>query len=115
MPRLMRRIGESSPASSHAPRKKPKLSKFEQKIDGFVNKNIFLHKRMNAFLKEGMEFLIEIKKDIKEMKELLGSVKNTNEEVDSTLCKVLLAIRQNEYLQAWHPDKDPSNPFIKHA
>lgn len=33
----------------------------------------------------------------------LKAIKETNENVDETLCNVLLAIRQNEYLQSWHP------------
>ena len=33
----------------------------------------------------------------------LKALKDTNENVEETLGNVLLAIRQNEYLKAWHP------------
>ena len=74
-----------------------------------------LYQRMNSFLKNATGYLVEIRKENKDMIDFLESVKKTNENVDETLCKVLLAIRQNEYLQAWYPEKDPSNPFIAEA
>lgn len=42
--------------------------------------------------------LIKYEKTLKE-------IKSTNENVEETLANVLLAIRQNEYLQAWHPEQ----------
>lgn len=38
----------------------------------------------------------------------LQKICKINEEVEATLCSVKLAIRQNEYLQAWYPDHDTS-------
>lgn len=35
----------------------------------------------------------------------LKAVTKSNENVEETLGNVLLAIRQNEYLQAWHPEQ----------
>ena len=40
---------------------------------------------------------------IKEHDSLINHIKQTNENVEQTLINVLLAIRQNEYLQAWYP------------
>lgn len=45
---------------------------------------------------------------LKNNEKFLQDVKHTNENVEETLCNVLVAIRQNEYLQAWHP---PQNGF----
>jgi len=37
--------------------------------------------------------------------EYLKSLEKSNENVNETLLNVLLAIRQNEYLQAWYPEQ----------
>ena len=35
----------------------------------------------------------------------LDKMQETNQTAEETLCNVLLAIRQNEYLQAWYPEQ----------
>ena len=40
---------------------------------------------------------------LSERSSILQEIKSTNETVSDTLLNVLLAIRQNEYLQAWYP------------
>ena len=69
-------------------------------------------KQGKRFYRESAVFMRQIKREFAELKtemaehrKFLGKVQKVNEAVDETLCKVLLAIRQNEYLQAWYPEK----------
>jgi hypothetical protein len=55
-----------------------------------------LTKRQKAFELHVLSRLQSYHEDIQKVVKL-------NEMVDETLCNVLLAIRQNEYLQAWYP------------
>ena len=48
-------------------------------------------------------FMNQIQKKIDNHEKFLEDIKKTNEIVEESLCNVLLAIRQNEYLQAWYP------------
>lgn len=50
-----------------------------------------------------VRFLKETTDKIHSHDVMLEKVHSTNENVEESLCNVLLAIRQNEYLQAWHP------------
>lgn len=47
--------------------------------------------------------LVQIKKSVKAQEECLRENNKTTKCVDETLGNVLLAIRQNEYLQAYYP------------
>ncbi len=47
--------------------------------------------------------MLEQKKNNVEQNKFLEKITKTNENVEEALCNVLLAIRQNEYLQAWYP------------
>ena len=49
---------------------------------------------------ESIQFML---KEFKSFSEIFTSMKNTLENVDETLGNVLLAIRQNEFLQAHYP------------
>ena len=59
---------------------------------------VFQH--LSAQLVETICFL---KREAKEQKDFLQEISRTNTNVDETLGNVLLAIRQNEYLQAHYP------------
>ena len=113
MPRVKAREQPEIVEVQEVSKKRDKVQIFQEKADQLFKRSNLMSQRMNAFLKSSTEYFVEMKKDTKDMLETLEAVKKTNEEVDSTLCKVLLAIRQNEYLQAWHPEHDVSNPFIK--
>lgn len=52
---------------------------------------------------EIFKLMKEIKQDKSENYKLMRKVVYTNECVSQTLCNVLLAIRQNEYLHPWYP------------
>lgn len=67
-------------------------------------------KRLRTYGEKNRRFLCKVGETIKAVEEslreyvgVLESVKKTNETVEETLLNVLLAIRQNEYLQAWYP------------
>lgn len=61
--------------------------------------------KIRKCMHETFNLMREIKKEKDDNYGLMKKVIYTNECVDQTLCNVLLAIRQNEYLQAWYPDK----------
>jgi hypothetical protein len=48
-------------------------------------------------------FVVEIRKAFKENNKIMLEMTKVNKNVDETLGNVFLAIRQNEYLQAWYP------------
>ena len=41
----------------------------------------------------------------KQDKNIMKEISSTNKNVEETVCNVLLAIRQNEYLQAYYPEQ----------
>lgn len=56
--------------------------------------------RMDKYLEKVVDNVeMRTKEIVKEME----NVRIINQNVEATLCNVLLAIRQNEYLQAWYP------------
>ena len=77
---------------------------FFREASEFFKKANYILKKLSNFLDHSSEQLLETKKENHENRETLFTVKTTNENVDATLCNVLLAIRQNEYLQAWYPE-----------
>lgn len=75
-----------------------------------------LQKLFQKEFKENRKILASIKKQIdnqatKSLKQLtkcadaLDRICKLNEEVEATLCNVMLAIKQNSYLQAWYPEQ----------
>lgn len=50
--------------------------------------------------------LEKIRSELKQHEDRLREILAVNQNVDETLCNVLLAIRQNEYLQAWYPPQN---------
>jgi len=59
---------------------------------------------MAVFTKQACSMGRELVKKVDDYEKNLKKITKVNECVDETLCKVLLAIKQNEYLQAWYPD-----------
>ncbi len=51
------------------------------------------------------KLITESSKTYVKQEEFLRGIKSTNENIEDTLLNVLLAIRQNEYLQAWYPQQ----------
>jgi F0F1-type ATP synthase delta subunit len=89
------------------------LKKLAEKI---AEDNRALLREHKKFFKESlMEVKAAIKKNagvanyihgsLLKYEKSLKAVSKTNENVEETLGNVLLAIRQNEYLQAWHPEQ----------
>lgn len=62
----------------------------------------FLAKSDTAHRKTDKE-LLKMHKQLLKYNEIIDAVAKTNACVDESLCNVLLAIRQNEYLQAYYP------------
>lgn len=62
--------------------------------------------------KQCFDLFKEMVKILKEHRQFLDKMASANEVVEDTLLNVLLAIRQNEYLQAWYPKQGP-HPEMK--
>lgn len=82
--------------------------KEERKTESIdLNINLKKIKQVNTvFIKKVNEMLLDMHKKIMSFEKLLKVVINTNENVDESITNVLLAIRQNEYLQAWYPPQN---------
>ena len=61
------------------------------------------YKSISIGVKKCDSLLVQIKKSMKCQEEVLRENCRHTANVDESLGNVLLAIRQNEYLQAWHP------------
>lgn len=64
---------------------------------------IDLRKSINRFIKDANKLLLGMHIKIDGFDKSMKKVIKTNEVVDETMCNVLLAIKQNEYLHAWYP------------
>ncbi len=64
-----------------------------------------MDKKIWSFAAKSDEAQREIFQIIKGHENYLDTLKKQNETLDETVCNVLLAIRQNEYVQAWYPNK----------
>lgn len=86
---------------------KERISKLEECYDIFQSylRNFDtdisrLNNNVDRYTKSCEKLWIDIRKTLKEQSESLKEIANTNSNIDETQCNVLLAIRQNEYLQA---------------
>lgn len=57
----------------------------------------------NAAITKMHDITQSIQKRVHDYQKLMEKVIETNANVNESICNVLLAIRQNEYLQAWYP------------
>jgi hypothetical protein len=60
-------------------------------------------RQLKASIKKNAEVAQYVHGSILKHEKYLNELKKSNQNVDETLCNVLLAIRQNEFLQAWYP------------
>ena len=72
-------------------------SRYEKVLNSF-NKLVYDHDRLN-------KLTMTLGKLIEKHDKALGEQNNLLENVEGTLTNVLLAIRQNEYLQSWYPEQ----------
>jgi hypothetical protein len=63
-----------------------------------------LAREAGVFIRRVKKEMAEMRKEMQQHKDFLNKILEVNKCIDETLCKVLLAIRQNEYLQAWYPE-----------
>lgn len=69
--------------------------------------------QINNMCKRFEESMNKVLLSFNKQNENLESVMKINSNVEETLCHVLLAIRQNEYLQAYIPcEKDPERKVV---
>ena len=93
-----------------AKKSSPTEPKAEEKIVAPEDKGEQSLKTLNEILKmfchlsnELVEAVWLLKRESKDLRDFIEEVSKTNANVDETLGNVLLAIRQNEYLQAHYP------------
>lgn len=87
------------------------LNEFAEKI--YADNKKLLRETKNWFQQSQMKLSQAIKKNaetanyihgtVLKHEKYLKSLKASNENVEETLANVLMAIKQNEYLQAWYP------------
>lgn len=63
------------------------------------------HKLMLKKVEKISREVLALTKTVKGYEDIMQKVIYINECTDVTLCKVLHAIRQNEFLQAWYPEQ----------
>jgi hypothetical protein len=64
------------------------------------------------FMRSVQEYLDKVHQELLSHETLLAEVIKTNRDVEETLTHVLVAIRQNEYLQAYKSQKTEPLPLI---
>lgn len=67
---------------------------------------------LNSMGEKEDKLLKKITGVLRNHEEVLIKILDVNRNVDETLCNILLAIRQNEYLQAWYPKKEENTPHV---
>lgn len=80
------------------------LKKSTEKILAEMNRNmdVFI-KKANKSISNTEKAVVEVRVSILEHEKHLQDLSESNRNLEETVLNVLLAIRQNEYLQAWYP------------
>ena len=86
-----------------------KNQELHEKFNEMFKKTYLLHQKMESEIrevkKETTSLLAMLTKRLNEQKEAISKSISVSENSEETLLNVLLAIRQNEYLQAWYPEQ----------
>lgn len=64
-----------------------------------------MNSEIKKFIAESSNSIKNCTSSIQKHEKYLKDLRTTNQNVEETLLNVLLAIRQNEYLQAWSPEQ----------
>lgn len=88
--------------SSHLPTEQ-QMKQFLEDTHDFLKQGKRMYKEVSVFLRKANKLMLEAKKDQRKQEDFLSKIAYTNENVEETLCNVLLAIRQCEFLKAWYP------------
>jgi 2-hydroxy-3-keto-5-methylthiopentenyl-1-phosphate phosphatase len=80
-----------------------KPSKELQEFRSILKKNEDLLTSIRFALSKHEKLIAEVRKEQSSFKEFLDRILKSHHNLDETVCNVLLAIRQNEYLQAYYP------------
>jgi hypothetical protein len=83
------------------------ILELKESIDGRIAE---MNRNVSAFMEKARKVLSKVEETvvdnhmlIKEYHRFLDQIAHSNQNLEETLLNVLLAIRQNEYLQAWYP------------
>lgn len=79
------------------------ISKFSKALELIITDQKLFLKQHEEFVDESQKVFSEIKRILKNHDQRITKITEINDNIDTTLANVLLAIRQNEYLQAWYP------------
>ena len=63
------------------------------------------NQRLMVFEKKLLDSIERLELKLTQTQKIIKESNKLNDNVDCTLRNVLLAIRQNEYLQSWHPEQ----------
>ena len=81
-----------------------RLNEIEADIASMIRQSKRTAREAAVFMRRVKKEMVAIRKEVSDHRSFLMNILEVNRHVDETLCKVLLAIRQNEYLQAWYPN-----------
>jgi hypothetical protein len=81
-----------------------RLETLEAQVALMLKQSKRLNREATVFMRRVKKEVMAVRKESTDHRTFLEQILYVNRCVDETLCKVLLAIRQNEYLQEWYPD-----------
>lgn len=82
-----------------------RIRNLESQVDLMAKEAKRFRREAGAFMRRVKKEMTAIARENRDHRAFLENILEVNKCVDETLCKVLLAIRQNEYLQAWYPEQ----------
>jgi hypothetical protein len=83
--------------------KNKRLAILEADIALMLKSSKRLNREAAVFMRRIKKDTVAMRKEVSDHRSFLEKILSVNQMVEETLCKVLLAINQNEYLQAWYP------------
>ena len=88
-----------------------RLAILEAQVSLMLKQSKRLAREAAVFMRRVKKEMVAMRKENADHRSFLEQILSVNQTVEETLCKVLLAIRQNEYLQDWYPDH-PDTPKL---
>lgn len=81
-----------------------RMDALEAQVSLMLKQSKRLNREATVFMRRVKKEMVAMKRETSDHRSFLEKILEVNRCVDETLCKVLLAIRQNEYLKEWYPD-----------
>lgn len=79
------------------------LARETRALSRAINKIAETYLKIKDYVRANEDLTKVVLEALKAHAKAMDGMKRSHESLDETVCNVLLAIRQNEYLQAWYP------------